>query len=317
MLCIVDDNEHDPAERFESIPWSSLLPEENDRRTRWLGIGAAIALAVVAGLIAIRVSGSSPPGTVVALDPASTPQDPVVAAIVSTTAVPPDLPTDAGESVTLTPGRKSVPEALPYSEADLMAAAPDTQRRAAIMRAEWFVTDFFTVDEDASAEAVAAALVPLEGMVLPHESPVGVSYVEWARAYAVEPLPVSGYRVAVAFRTLSAPEGEEVIRRPVRAVQLDVAVEPDGATAVLDLPRPVSLPAPALSRPPAAAGSGIGSGTRAPAEFEAAAIESARTAGSGVSVLGAEPHDGGWRFVVAVVDESGMAFPLSVWLPAS
>lgn len=310
----MDDDERD-AERFESIPWSSLLPEENDRRTKWLGIGAAVVLAVVAGLVAFRMFGSSPSGTVVAIDPAPAQLDTGGVAAVSTTAALPDLPADS-EGPTSTQGPGSGPVGVPYSEADLMAAVPDISMRAATMRAEWFVTDYFTVDADASPDSVAASLVPLEGIALPHVSPRGVSYVEWARAYAVVPLPASGYRVAVAFRTLSAPKGEAVARRPVRAVEVDVAVEPDGATFVLELPRPISLPAPTLGRQQDLIGSGIGSQAAAPAEVEAAAIATAGAAGVTASVLGAEPRDGGWRVVIAVVDESGMAFPLSVWLPS-
>jgi len=316
-LNYVEDNEPD-VERFESIPWASLLPEENDRRTRWLGIAAAVLLAVVAGLIALRVFGASTPGTVVAIDPIPASPEADVAGDGSSTTHPDDsaAATGSGSGVTVSQGPKSMPEPA-YSEADLMASVPDVSMRAAVMRAEWFVTDFFTVDTDASAAAVAAALAPLEGVAFPHASPVGVSYVEWARAYAVEPLPASGYRVAVAFRTLSAPEGEAVTRRPVRAVEVDVAVDSAGATLVLELPRPTVIPTAtpiAANRP---VGDGDGSGAVAPVDIAAAAVASAGVAGVDASVVGAESRDGGWRFVVAVVDESGMAFPLSVWLPAS
>jgi hypothetical protein len=317
-LNCVEDNEPD-AERFESIPWASLLPEENDRRTRWLGIAAAVLLAVVAGLIALRVFGASTPGTVVAMDPIPASPGADVAADGSTTTLPGDsaVATGSGSGVTVSQVPKSMPEPPAYSEADLMASVPEVSMRAAVMRAEWFVTDFFTVDADASAKAVAAALAPLEGVALPHASPVGVSYVEWARAYAIEPLLPSGYRVAVAFRTLSAPEGEAVTRRPVRAVEVDIAVDSAGATLVLDLPRPAVIPTatPIAANHPV--GDEVGSGADAPSDIAAAAVASAGVAGVDASVVRAESRDGGWRFVVAVVDESGMAFPLSVWLPAS
>jgi hypothetical protein len=318
----VDDKQQDveqfeDVERFESIPWSSLLPEQNTRRARLVGISIAVALTVVAGLIAFRAFGSTTPGTVVALDAppsadsAVAPTEPTV--VISQT---PDTTVVENVSVAADPAPSTPPVA--FSEADLMAGVPDTSMRAAIMRAEWFVTDYFTVDSDATSDAVTAALGPLDGLVLPHQDPVGVSYVEWARAYAAQPLPTSGYRVAVAFRTLSAPDGEDVVRRPVRAVEVDVAVEPGGATIVLDLPRPVLLPQlTQVTSAESALVRGLGSSARAPADVEAAAIAAAGVAGSSVSVLGAEPRDGGWRFVIAVTDDSGMAFPVAIWLPAS
>lgn len=304
----MDESDQD-VERFESIPWAALLPEENNRRNRWLSIAGAGLIALVVGFVTLRVVNAGPAETVVTLG-APTPMEASVTQVASTmeaAAVPPTLAGSPPE-----PRVESVnPESRALTEADLLAVAPDGGLRAAVMRAEWFVVDFFTVDDDASGDAVRGAMGTPATVALPHDAPSGVSYVEWARAYAVESLPGSGYRVSVAFRTLSGPEGEAVVRRPVRAVAVEVVADTSGGTAVLDLPQ--ALPTPVILPVPSTPGRCEAVGAM-PAAVEAAALQVAGAPGVDSTVIGGTACDGGWRVVVETADGSGMAFPMTTWV---
>ena len=314
--------DHD-TEHFESIPWSTLMPEDGDRRTTWINIAGGVVLALVAVAIVWRFVGSDG-ATVVTLPPADVaPQ----AQIVETTVTGAADTEPASSSATLAPSAAAPPPAgaepgfgSVLTEADLMAVVPELDVRAAVMRAEWFVTDYFTVDGDTASLAGVLEALPVmpRGPVFPHqgdaEAPqaTGVSYVEWARATDIDPLGAGRFRVVVLYRTLAGQGDAGIVRQPVRAVAVDVEVA-DGATAVLDLPTPLPPPV-ALGQPNLA----MDTATEVvPLPVTAAALDVVRAAGYEAEVIGSSFVLGRWRLTIAGTDGSGLAFPLRVWDPTA
>jgi hypothetical protein len=273
-------------------------------------MAATVVIGVVVGLAGgslIRSDGRQ--GTIVTLPPleavASLPPEVIVPVI-----APPPAPTDTMSLPRLDPRGVAVPVAPRlYSEADLMAVLPDEEMRAAVMRAEWFVTDFFTVEGATSAESdVKAAMAGgLAGGPLPHgAAESAISYVEWARAYLVEPVEPGTYRVSVTFRTLSGPGPSELLPSNVRAVAISVQVGAEGATIVLDLPSPLSPPSALAAALPAF------SEGEPPEGMVESAFVAARSGGTEPATLLAGADDSGWLVVVMVGDDSGLRWPLVV-----
>lgn len=300
------------AEHFESIPWSRLVPDSDPRHRRILILGATVIAGVVIGLIGGRmIRGATQSGVVVTLPPVAGLESVAAAEPV---AVPPPERLVVTQPVPPTTGTRvpSLQTPLPpqlYSEADLMAVLPEEEMRAAVMRAEWFVTDFFTIDGEFSAATEITTALPdgHAAVPLPHQSTeAGISYVEWARAYRVEPLAPARYRVSVAFRTLAGVAVGNLVRTPVRAVTVDVEVGRDGATAVIDFPSPAPLPGtltlgaveiPEMDAPP---------------EILAAALQAAAAVGTDPAPLLTGLDGAGWRIVVLVSNGSGLRWPLAV-----
>lgn len=269
-------------EHFESIPWSALVPQT--RSQPWLVyVAAAAVVALVAGvLIARRVSTGG--------DPASSSP---TAVVVSTATNDAALDSDP------------VTEPQLVSEADLMAeiapAADGT--RAAIMRAEWFVSDYFTIDAAGGrTDELAGAL----GRAVPDADGEVTTYVEWARAWAAVPEGDGLYRVPVAFRSITATDSG-FARGLVHAVSLRVQVGPEGGTRVVDLPEPVDLPVP----PDPAS---LPAPEPVPEAIAATAIESASVWGDAPTVIEAIVHNDIWRVKVESTDEHGTTWPLVVWI---
>ena len=302
------------AEHFESIPWSSLVPPRNEARRRMLFVAATVVIGVVLGLVGGGfLRGNSGRGTVVSLPPLAAAEpvaDPAGESIapLSLDLSPLDISVESPPPVDAAGVVAPVSPRL-YSEADLMAVLPEEEMRAAVMRAEWFVTDFFTVDGSITAMADMAEVLPigLTGTSLPHEDPgTSISYVEWARAYLVEPAHPGAYRVTVAFRTLAGPEPGALVRSAVRAVAVTVEVGADGASAVLDLPSPAERP-PALKVDAAETAE-----MQAPTDVVAAAVAAGSGVGSDPAALMSGFDDDGWRVVVLIGDNSGLRWPLAV-----
>jgi hypothetical protein len=255
--------------------------------------GIAVAVLAVGGA---RVLRSGPAVVTVTLAPET---------VSAATSPPPTAPLQPMPTAAPSPSTTAVPQRL-YTEADLMAVVPEEEQRAAVARAEWFVTDFFTVDGDGVAvEGVRGALPAGFEVVLPHEVGGGTSYVEWARALRVVPEAPGRYRVTVAYRALAGATGEPLRRSPVVAVDVEVAVDSGGATAVVDLPQPAAIDT-------ATAEAAIPAEAEPPAEVAAAAIELARRVGDDPQVEGAGLDAVGWRVVVSVTDGSGLRWPLVV-----
>ncbi|MGB5431398.1 MAG: hypothetical protein WBN71_04010 [Acidimicrobiia bacterium] len=208
-------------DEYEEIPWSTLLSEHQQGRTKTLYLAAAVIVAVVLGFVGIRwltAPGHGDGGA--------------VAAQADTTTVP---GAGAVESTTTATSTTAI-----LSEADLMAVEPSILELSAVARAEWFVTDYFTVDGPLPEELISAFVNDAMLPDLPSPSDADISYVEWARAFDIRPTE-SGYAVSVVFRSLTEEPGGAFIRSPVRAVDVLVAVD-DGETAIADLPIPILPP---------------------------------------------------------------------------
>lgn len=278
----------DDREELEQVPWQDLLAEAEpgDERRRAMYLGAGLVGAMLVGVVVARTWWEPGPPPV------------------------PVAPSGVIEETEPTTEPVAVPElpALPlYSEADLMALPPDPAERAAMARAEWFVVDYFTADLDPSGSADVRSALPGGAVsTFPQDGVDGVSYVEWARAFRVEPQGDGTYRVGVVFRTLAAPPDRGFTRQPVRAVEVLVVVRTDGGSAVLDLPSPLAMPAgpepadlPAETPDP-------------PADVVAEAVERAAAWGSEPRVVSAHRLTVGWRVVVSVADGAGNRWPLVV-----
>lgn len=280
------------TEDVESVPWSELLetsdPTAERRRIAYLAVG--LVAAVVLGAVIARAWWAPSPPTIIAPAGAEAP----VAA-------------DGGIASDAAPSSTTVPTVPLYSEADLMADPPDPDARAAIVRAEWFVTDYFTADyEPAGSSDVRAALPSGADLPdLPQDGVGGVSYVEWARAFEVQEVGDGSYVVGVVFRALAAPAEGSFVRLPVRAVEVHVGVMGEGAS-VLDLPRPV--PIPAGPEPPAWPDASV----EPPGAIVEVAAAQASAWGSEPRIVSAAEVAEGWRVVATVADGVGNRWPLSI-----
>jgi hypothetical protein len=201
---------------------------------------------------------------------------------------------------------------LVVAEADVMAVIPQFDSLLVTARAEWFVTDFFTVDGDVAGFDSLQETLPIGAATTwTHESGAGVSYVEWARAVSVDPGESGRFEVVVLFRALAGSDRGSLERQPVRAVAVVVAVDDSGAVAVADLPRPVALPSAYRVDAIAVGGEDV------PEDVSAAAARTAATTwGLEFTVVDATLDQGMWRVAVLAADPSGLEWPLIVRLPA-
>jgi hypothetical protein len=263
------------AEEHEEIPWSMLV--DHDRRTRsrfWYAL-AAVIIAAVGGVSAIRWVEGRRHGEM-----------PAVVAPTVTTAAPTTTTTSLA------------------TEAGLLVADPVDDRMAAIATAEWFVTDYFTRDGVALPDLadLLAADAPVPDV--PEYTAGGpVSFVEWARATATRPCP-NGLVVTVLFRTLYPNQDGRIERSAVHAVDV-IVLTGDDATAVADLPMPAPLPVHDI------AGWAHTEG-EAPPGVEAVALERAAELGANPVIESSGAFEDGWRVVVTVTDPSGARFPVAV-----
>lgn len=279
-------------EEFEQIPWSELTTRPPDGRRRLIylvagGLGALILVVLVA-----RAFMSSSPAEPVAPS--------VTLAQTETTAT-------TAASMTTAAAASPAPSLL-YREADLMAFPATPGERAAVARAEWFVTDYFTADLEPTGSADVRAALPGGAAMpeMPQDSAGSLSYVEWARAFRVEEVAEGRYLVGVVFRSLGAPPERGFYRLPVRAVEVTVAVAADGGSTVIDLPTPVALPAGPEADPwPSEA-------AEAPQWVLDAAVALVAGWGTEPRLAGAQSGDGGWRVMLTLADEVGNRWPVVV-----
>ena len=290
------DYEGDAPQEYEHIPWSQLVPVQKDRSMQLAALVVVIAAALLAVVLLARRSPEVAP---VALPVTATTTNPAVVAgesapvpTVAVAATAP-VPTLAGPQI--------------YSEADLMAALPPQPELAAIARAEWFVTDFFTVDGDrALAEAVTAALP--DAVELPASDGSLISYVEWARAVAVADHLDGTFDVTVWFRTLVGSPAGGFARTAVRAVDVHLVTDESGRLAVADLPRAARVE-------PLGLAPSWPVGATPPPQTVARAADSLDQIGETPELLDAGRDEDGWRLVFSVGDASGMRFPITVRVP--
>ncbi len=281
-------------EEYEQIPWSQLTggPPTGKRRLLYM-IAAALGTLVLAILVG-RALLSSPAETV---------------APGGTLAPGADEGTAAGESTSSTEADAST-SALLYREADLMAFAGSVGERAAVARAEWFVTDYYTADLEPSGSADVRTALPAGAEVpdMPQDAAASLSYVEWARAFRVGEVGDGLFRVGVVFRALGAPPDRGFYRLPVRAVEVLVQVNEDGGSVVVDLPTPVALPAgpdpeawPEESQDP-------------PRRVADAALALVAGWGDHPRLVSATSGEEGWRVVLTLADEVGNRWPATVFV---
>ncbi len=207
-------------DEYEEIPWSTLLTEDRQGRTKTLYLAAAVIAAVVVGFVGIRWLTAPGHG-----------DDAALAAPVESTTT--EVVTEASTS-------SSTSTTGVLSEADLMAVQPSIAELSAVARAEWFVTDYFTVDGPIPEELISAFVNDAALPSLSATDDADISYVEWARAFDIRPT-ARGYAVSVVFRSLTEEPDGAFIRSPVRAVDVLVAVD-GGQTAIVDLPIPIMPP---------------------------------------------------------------------------
>ena len=212
------------SEEFEQIPWSSLMTDNEGGVDPKIYIAVGVVGLVVAVIFGIRIFGGS----------SSQPVPPV------------DTPT-AQASVTTDPTTTS---GLIVSEADLMAGPSGATVESLALRqvafAEWFVTDYFTVDGSSENErSLRALLAPAAStLLLPHsgDTPVPAMYVEWARSVEVRDIGDALMEVDVVYRTITETDAG-FVRDPVSAVVVTVRSGPVDA-GITGLPMPIDVPTP-------------------------------------------------------------------------
>jgi hypothetical protein len=284
-------------EEFEQIPWSELTarPPDGRRRTAYL-VAAALGALVVGVLVARAFMSPSP----------ASPLAPAV-----TLAQGDTTGSSAAGTATTAAGVPASPgPALLYREADLMAFPETPGERAAVARAEWFVTDYFTADLEPTGSADVRTALPAGADVpeMPQDAAASLSYVEWARAYRVEEVGDGRFRVGVVFRSLGAPPDRGFYRLPVRAVEVLVEVTADGGSVVADLPTPVALPAgPEPEAWPQEA-------EEAPQSVVDAALSEVLGWGAEPRLVASQRAEEGWRVVLTLADEVGNRWPVAVFV---
>ncbi|NND01206.1 MAG: hypothetical protein HKN91_00325 [Acidimicrobiia bacterium] len=286
------DLESDLPQDYEQIPWSHLVPPQKDRSLQLAAIAVA-AIAVSMAIVFLMRRGPS--------------LAPIVA---STTAAPSvveapllDVP------VVVSPASTTTLPAGPriYSEADLMAVLPPPEsdhRLEAIARAEWFVTDYFTVDGDTSLADGVHAVLP-DVVDLPTTDGSAISYVEWARAVEVFDHRDGSFDVTVWFRTLVGDVEDGFSRTAVRAVDVKLVTDERGKLALADVPVAASVET-----------AGVGASWPANSEPSADTLEEAQRLaqafGTDTQLQSAGQTSEGWRFVFSVGDASGLRFPIAI-----
>lgn len=288
------DIDNDLPQDYEQIPWSHLVPEQKDRTLQL----AAVAIVLIAVFVAI----------VLFIRRAPTPS----LVVASTTAVPPAVTApapDVPEAISIAPSSTEAIGTRIYSEADLMAVLPppdsDLQLEA-IARAEWFVTDFFTVDGDASLADGINAVLP-DVVELPRSDGSSISYVEWARAVDVMDHTDGSFEVTVWFRTLVGNADSGFSRTGVRAVTVPLITDELGRLAVADIPAVAALT-------PSGIGPRWPAGQTPPPDVVAAATGTLGEFGGEPELQSAGETDRGWRVVFSIGDASGLRFPIAVRL---
>ena len=266
-------------DEYEEIPWSTLLSEHRRGRAKTAYIAAGVLVAVVIGFVGIQRLTAPGHGEAA---PTAVPME-------TTTSVAPAVVTESTTTTVLT-------------EADLMAIEPATAEYGAVARAEWFVTDYFTVDGPVPEELLSAFVNDAVVPDLPRPDDAGTSYVEWARAYAVHPT-ADGYAVSVVFRSLTEEPDGSFIRGPVRAVEVLVAVEGD-ETAIAELPVPIMPPVYHTID------GWMQTNGAAPDEAVAATREYAALFDEGSEVIESGSDGPDWRVVFSISDRSGNRWPV-------
>lgn len=311
------------TDEVEHIPWGQITVNGPERPAWQSPLAVALAALALLGLIAFRTVRATPAPVVdlserVPETPAGpNPSEETTMADIDPTAddLPPagaddDSPGDGGtvgdETVDAgTVGGVQGPAA--YAEADLLAYVPVLAEVAARARAEWFVRDYFSSTDGDRRAALEAALP--ESIDVPDARGDAISHVDWARAYDVR--AGDGDRdhvVTVLYRPLVSAGPEGYVSSPVRAVEVDVVVAPDGASTVADLPTPVPLPSGVDLDGPARVPEVM------PAERAADVIDGLAGLIPAPSIVLTERAGSVWRVVVESTDATGLVWTYALWV---
>ena len=211
-------------EEFEQIPWSSLMTDKADGVDPKVYIAVGVVGLLIAVIFGIRIFGGS--------SGQPTP-----------TADVPAVPESVATVTTTTSG-------LIVSEADLMAAPsnPYVGALPQVAFAEWFVTDYYTVDGSSENERSLRELLAssASSLLLPHSSdtPLPAMYVEWARSVDVRDVGNAMFEVDVVYRTITETDAG-FVRDPVSAVVVTVRSGQTDA-GITGLPVPIDVPMPGI-----------------------------------------------------------------------
>jgi hypothetical protein len=272
-------------EVYERIPWETLEEKSGDRQ--WLMFG--VAAAVVLGALAYSFMSNRPAPVPEATTVATTPIAEGASVPVTTAPAAPAMPPPAATVPVVT------------AEADLYAVHPERAIDQVAAHAEWFVTEYLTVDGSEEGRASLTGLMPT-GVPLPVAVEGTRVFVEWVRATGVEEIAPLTYRVTVLARSLAA-QGDAAYQRQA---PLELAVD---VSLVEESPRIVTAP---QIRPAATGPAHQLALAQVPEEVGSAALQQA--AGTEV-VGGVQTPDGGWQVVVVAPTPDGVSRPITVVIP--
>jgi hypothetical protein len=213
-------------EEFEQIPWSSLMTDKAQGVDPKVYIAVGVVGLVIAVIFGMRMFGGSSTQPV---PPVDTPAAPATVATSSSTTV-----------------------GLIVSEADLMAGSlagvGEGLRLRQVAFAEWFVTDYYTVDDSSENErSLKDLLAPsASDLVMPHSggNSTSATYVEWARSVDVRDIGEEQVEVDVVYSTINETDAG-FVRDPVSAVVVTVRSSPTDA-GITRLPVPIDVPMPGI-----------------------------------------------------------------------
>lgn len=279
-------SQNDADERVESVPWEHIGKPDDANRRRLVVVALAVFVAAVTAS-ATRTLWPAPP---LSVQPVTSPT------VAETTATPPPAP--------IVP--PPVP-ARPVTEADLRALLPEDAERAVSAHAQWFVTEWLTVD--GSASPVAASMTPEGTSLAPVDASVR-SFVESAIVLSVTEAAEAVWDVAVLVRTLSSTGDGDYLRIPPRVFLVTVGIGDEGPF-VLDLPTPGPLPVARSAELELVA-------AEAPGAVVGAAIAVMSEAGLvDESSVTSSTAGGLWRLDGVVRDPAGVPLEVVVWLDDS
>ena len=279
----------DLDERLESLPWEHVAPAEGPDR-RWMVVvaGAVVIVAVVASATRTLWPG---PQLSAPVAPPSTVEESS-----SSSHVPP--------TVIEAPSSAAAP---PVTEADLRAISPADAARAVTAHAEWFMSEWLTVD--GSESDAAPDLLPA-GVDVPVIDGSARSFVESAVGLSAEEIRPGSWEVAVLIRSLSAFGDGDYLRIPARVFLVTVGIGDDGPF-VADLPSPGPVP---VGRAAAVEFTE----EDAPTPVTDAALAIMREAGlPDEASIGTFRLGDLWRVTGVVRDLAGVPFVVAVWLDGS
>lgn len=263
-------------EVYERIPWETLEKQGGERQWLYIGLAAAVALGALAYSF-MRNQPVEPPASVQA------------------------APTTA--SATPTTSNMGVPSTVAspvvVAEADLYAVDPERMVDSAVVHAEWFAVEYFSVDGSELSRSAISSLLP-SGIPAPEPPENTQVFVDWAGAQRVSEIAPFSYEIDVIVRSLVSTGDSGFVRQPPRMIRVEVTVGEDGAPRVSGAPTmlaaPVSAPAPVTLQ-------------SVPAQV------AEQVSASGTIVGGVQGPDGGWRVVAMVEGVDGVNRPTTLEVP--